>query len=300
MKIRILVTVWKRPEITKLCLQGICRLQKYKPDWNIEPLFIVSEDWAEEWCDKEKLDHCWVENDPLGRKMNLGLEAAMELDFTHLMFFNSDTIIDNKLLDIYEPYLEGKEKAFGEPIGLFGIDKVHFIDREKSRAKLVDYNFTLCGAGKVISRTFIEKYAYRVKVKWLDSYSGNYGSWSEGETTWMPVVRAEELESQKAIEIISKPKYTIWDAGRKDTIDHQFFDRILFTGKQVPNKCIDIGDKPLAFDIKSDVNIWAFDSIKGDSVTQVDFDEVTKNIPEINASGKIRQTDHLSIAHKNT
>lgn len=299
MKILIFITVWKRPEITKLCLQGIRRLQKYKPEWNIEPLFIISEDWAEEWCEKEKLAHCWTENEPLGRKMNLGIEVAMELDFTHLMFFNSDTIIANELLDIYEPYFEGKEKAFGEPIEFFGIDKVHFIDREGKRAKLVDYSFTLCGAAKVISRKFIEKYAYRVKIKWLDSYSGNHGSWSEGETTWAPLMQAEEMERKGMAEIMSKPKYTIWDADRSSTIDHQFLDRILFTGRQVPNKCIDIGMKPLAFDIKSDINIWAYDSIKGDSVTQVDFDEVVKNIPEINAGGKIRQANHLSVAHKN-
>lgn len=300
MKIRIFVTVWKRPEITKLCLQGIRRLQKYKPEWDIKPFFVVSEDWAEEWCEKERVDHIWVENDPLGRKMNLGLEAAMELDFTHLMFFNSDTIIANELLDIYEPYLEGKEKVFGGEIEFFGIDKVHFVDLEGGRAKLVDYSMTLCGAAKVISRKFLEKYAWRVKVEWLDSYSGSNGSWGMGETTWAPLFQAEEMEGQGMVEIISKPKYTIWDTDRGDTIDHQFLDRILFTGKQVPNRCIDIGVKPLAFDIKSDVNIWDYDSIKGDQVTPVNFEEVIKNIPELNAGGKIRQTHHLSVAHKNT
>jgi len=295
MKILIFVTVWQRPEITKLCLQGIRRLQKYKPEWNIEPLFIVSEEWSEDWCDEEKLNHIWVENSPLGRKMNLGIEAAMELDFTHLMFFNSDTIIANELLDIYEPYLQGKEKVFNQAIEFFGIDKVHFINREDKCAKLVDYDLTVCGAAKVISKAFLEKYAYRVKVEWLDSYSGSHGSWGIGETTWVPLLEAEEMQNQGAIEIISKPKYTIWDADRSDTIDHQFLDRILFTGKQVPNRCINIGEKPLVFDIKSEINIWDYDSIKG---TPVDFDEITKNIPEINASGKIGQADHLSVAHK--
>jgi len=297
MKILIFVTVWQRPEITKLCLAGIRRLQKYKPEWNIEPLFIVSEDWAEEWCDQEKLNHIWVENSPLGRKMNLGIEAAMELDFTHLMFFNSDTIIDNELLDIYEPYLQGKERVFNQEIEFFGIDKVHFIDMEGKRAKLVDYDLTICGAAKVISKKFLEKYAYRVKVKWLDSYSGSSGSWGLGETTWMPFFQVEDLERKDVIEVISKPKYTIWDVDRSDTIDHQFLDRILFTGRQVPNRCIDIDERPLVFDIKSEINIWDYDSIKG---TPVDFDEIIKNIPEINASGKIGQADHLSVAHKNS
>ena len=297
MKIRIFVTVWQRPEITKLCLEGIRRLQKYKPEWDIEPLFVVSEDWAEEWCEEERVDHIWVENDPLGRKMNLGVEAVMELDFTHLMFFNSDTIVANELLDVYQPYLEGKEKVFDQVIEFFGIDKVHFIDREGKRAKLVDYDLTICGAAKVVSKDFLKKYAYRVKVKWLDSYSGIHGSWGLGETTWIHLLQAQEMEEQGAVEIISKPKYTIWDADRSDTIDYQFLDRILFSGKQVPNKCINLETKPLVFDIKSDVNIWDYDSIKGE---RVNYDEVIKNIPEIDAGGKIGQADHLSVVHKNS
>lgn len=151
-KILILLPIWKRKNITKLCLKYLKRLQEER---NIEVLCVVSEVWAK----IEAFEHGfkWVEvsNDDLGKKMNKGIEAAMTMDFDYLMNLGSDDIINSRLFDVYDNY-------FKEGKGIFGITKVTFIDSESKEVKQNDYK-AMIGAGRCIRKDLIYKYVIRGK-----------------------------------------------------------------------------------------------------------------------------------------
>lgn len=284
-KILVFIPVWKRPHIFKLCMKGLARLNKNAKDIYLEPFCVVSEDWAEQYCLDKGIKYCWVENSPLGRKMNYGFGDAMKEDFDYLMQINSDTLLADELLEIYRPWFENKTH-------LFGIDKVHFVDsnaKASRRAKLVDYTLTICGAGKCLERKFLENYGYRVEVEWLNSYSGLWGSFSPGEKYILPVSKADVLVSQGAAKITGNPRWMLWPDGMNDTLDHSMNFRLILWGCE--NKCIEIGEKPLVLDLKSEVNIWTYDRLQGQ---EVDFEHAISLIPEMNECRAVRSQIHIS------
>ena len=149
-KIVILLPIWKRKDITLLCFSN---LKKLKEAYNIEVLCVVSEVWAK----MEAFNHGfkWVEapNDDLGKKMNIGVDKALTMDFDYLMNLGSDDIINERLFDIYKPYMEKKHP-------MFGITKVTFIDSEEKEAKTCDYQIMI-GAGRCIRRDVLEQYGVK-------------------------------------------------------------------------------------------------------------------------------------------
>ena len=69
-KILILVPIWKRENITRICLDNLKELQK---DFNIEVLCVVSEQWAKETAFKYGFKFVEASNECLGTKMNIGV-----------------------------------------------------------------------------------------------------------------------------------------------------------------------------------------------------------------------------------
>lgn len=116
--------VWRRPEIFRICLQGINRLVNYAPErYKITPFFIISESWAAVELQKYGWDWVAVQNHPLGNKKNMGLKYAMQQiqEFDYILEIGSDDLIKNEYLDLAEPLLrEGKPHI--------SASAVHFID----------------------------------------------------------------------------------------------------------------------------------------------------------------------------
>lgn len=143
----ILLPIWGRKAITTLCLKNLKRL---KDKYNFEVMCVVSESWA-----KMESFNCgfrWIEvsNDDLGHKMNVGVEEVMKLDFDYMMNLGSDDIINEKLFEIYEPYIK-------KEVGMFGITEVTFIDSQSKETKICDYQI-LIGAGRMISKKYLEQF----------------------------------------------------------------------------------------------------------------------------------------------
>lgn len=149
-KILILLPIWGREKITKLVLGN---LKKLKETQNIEVLAVVSEVWAKTEAFKHGFKWIEVSNDDLGHKMNVGVEEAMRLDFDYLMNLGSDDIIDDRLFNVYEPYLK-------EGRGIFGVTKLTFIDSKEKEAKTFDYHIMI-GAGRCIRKDLIKEYVIR-------------------------------------------------------------------------------------------------------------------------------------------
>ncbi|MGR3220866.1 MAG: hypothetical protein ACUZ8H_13770 [Candidatus Anammoxibacter sp.] len=265
-KILIYLAVWKRPEITEICFKGIQRLKQYNPHlYRINTVAVVSEGWAKKLCDKYGIKWVYAENDPLGAKLNTGMDYVMEQDFDYLMTLGSDDLIDNKLLEIYRPYMDkGTE--------IFGTDKVCFV--EGNKAKMVDYNLTIAGAGRFIKKTILQKVCVNnVKVEYTCSMGGSLGVFTQGDIGWIKKHRAFPMERKDVIKILDPAKFNLWHPDRQSALDNNSNMKLITAGAS--NKFIDIKE-PLIVDIKSDINIWNYDYIEGE-----DIDINTINIPEL-------------------
>src|SRR5690348_6599448 len=111
-KLLIYLAVWKRPEITELCLVGLNRLKTH-PCFDIDILAVISEESMIPLCEKYGVKWVMSENRPLGRKKNNGLQEARKFEFDYLMEIGSDDLVLNELLDWYAQPIEDGELFFG-------------------------------------------------------------------------------------------------------------------------------------------------------------------------------------------
>jgi len=144
-KILILLPIWQREKITKICFDNLKELQK---DFNIEVLCIVSEQWAKVEAFKYGFKQVFAHNDCLGTKMNIGVEAALDYEFDYLMNLGSDDIITKDLFKCYEPY-------FADGRSMFGATRLTFIDSQAKEAKKFDYG-VMIGAGRCIRKDVLK------------------------------------------------------------------------------------------------------------------------------------------------
>lgn len=243
MKILAFVAVWKRPDITRRCFEGIKRLGL--------PIFaVVSEDWAEELCKEFKADYVRTPNEPLGKKFNTGLEQALKKDFDYLMTIGSDNLINPELLKIYEYHMK-------KGVGLIGVDKVYFIQGEE--CKRVDYQLQIIGAARMISKDALEV-AKQVKVRFLKSVGGVI-SGHPTEEKYLPVHRAINGDRSGILEIIGEPEIRLWDSERQQGLDGNSNMKLIHD--HISHRCIDTGNHPYVLDLKSDINIWKYEDLNG-------------------------------------
>ena len=151
-KILLIVPVFRRPEVTKLCYQGIKLLEASAPEWcQITPLIV--------WSLKEdflQIPPFWLNvfapNNCLGLKMNVAVHYAAEnLAFDYLMQLDSDGIIHPALLDIYHQYFQAKAP-------FFGCNRILFHNEPDGRT--LDYTLMNSGVwvtGRAIHRDLIEQ-----------------------------------------------------------------------------------------------------------------------------------------------
>ena len=161
-KILILLPIWGRKKITKICLDNLKDLQS---SYNIEVLCVVSEQWAK--LEAFRYGFKWVvaSNDCLGTKMNIGVKKSLEYKYDYLMNLGSDDIITRDLFKRYETF-------FNNEYPFFGSTRLTFIDSESKEARTKDYKITI-GAGRCIKRSEIEEVLkrgdmYPKKQKGLD------------------------------------------------------------------------------------------------------------------------------------
>ena len=145
-KILILLPIWGRKNITRVCLDSLKELQK---SYNIEVLCVVSEVWAKIDAFERGFKYVQVSNDDLGVKMNTGVKESLKYDYDYLMNLGSDDIINERLFDVYKD-------SFDKGLEMFGITKATFIDIESKRVKDCDYK-AMIGAGRCIAKSRILK-----------------------------------------------------------------------------------------------------------------------------------------------
>lgn len=139
--------LWRRPEVTKFCL---AQLQEIRSAHEIKILCVISEEEWKGYLDSEGIAWTWAENDPLGKKINEGVRAALVHEFDYLMVMNSDNVFSPDLFTYYK-------KFFDKLTPYFGIDRITFVNFYTREARDFQYDFCVLGACKCIRRDVVEQ-----------------------------------------------------------------------------------------------------------------------------------------------
>lgn len=258
-KILFYLAVWKRPEITELCFMGLKRLMKHCKGFAFA---VISEKSMIPLCKKYGIDFCEHENRPLGMKKNFGLNELMKKDFDYLIELGSDNLILDEMIDRYIPLMKSGIDYFGGTKLLF-IDSIDGNCREYEAVES-QYGFGF-GLGRCMSRRLIEKAAAKIKINVNETCLNGEDIFYAGAIGWAsPKVAATLQASGLATIQDSKFTYKLWSDETEKMMDNDSNARITAHGfKYNPVET----PEPLMADMKSDENIWTFNSeigIKGD------------------------------------
>jgi len=244
LKIKILVCVWQRPEITRICFEGIKRLQK---KFDIDPVIIYSEKSMSSLIAKYKFEKYFHENLPLGRKFNFGIEMALKSEWDYLMTLGSDNLITDSLIELYKKY-EGKDA--------FGIDTAYLYNSETGEAGVFKNGYAI-GAGRMLARRVVETQTEVYRVMYLQSVAGKE-TIGKGRVRDLSKEQAEMYIKLGAVKLIAKVRDNrkIYDDEANRTLDFKSDFNITCKGYHVG---MIKTDEVYCLDIKSKVNIWPFD-----------------------------------------
>lgn len=248
MKILFFLAAWQRPEITEICFMGLNRLKKAGL-FQTDTLCVISEDSMKQLCKKYDIDYVVHPNLPLGKKKNFGLNEAFKKDWDYLIELGSDDILKTEILELYKPLLGQRE--------LLTITNLCFVNSQNGDC-VNQVSNTSFGLGRAISRTAIERACKGVYVKNLKSFITNGRACKKGEIGFLE--KESALSNLSMVEIISEECYRLWGDDLNKCLDNSSNYHLATNG--VMDKKV-YSDFPLAIDIKSDVNIWAFNPKSG-------------------------------------
>lgn len=150
MKLQVIIPLWKRPHITKICFDNLKKLIS-EIEHEVSVLCIISEPEYIMMCNEYGFNWVFAANDPLGKKLNTGIRYALDkYKFDYLMTMNSDSVIDSKLFKKYYDDLFFKKD-------FFGVSRVTFINSKTWDAVDYNYGLSILGVGKCIKRELVKK-----------------------------------------------------------------------------------------------------------------------------------------------
>lgn len=248
MKILVLTPVWKRPEITEAYCLGLLRLKKH----NVSALCILSEEdptYNRKLMEKYNIDYVLHEN-KLGAKKNYGLREALKRDFDYLMELNSDDIIKDELIETYLDLME-------QGVPFIGLGNFAFYNAETGESKHKKTCSTLFGIARAYKKDALKKGSQCVDVVIKETFTTKTDHFKKGTKRAIH----PDLVNDK-VTVLSKPYYKLWDDSADVGMDNHS-ERVLemnsIKAEVVTTK------EPLAFDIKSNINIWPYHKMSGES-----------------------------------
>ena len=278
MKIKALIALWQRPEITRICFEGVKRLAKF----GVEPICIYSDKENEKLVKEFGFEGYYFDNDPLGKKLNFGLKKALESEWDYFTQIGSDDLISDKLFEIYERYFERKELAFG-------VNVVHFYNMLTGEAA-EGYSSYPFGCMRMLHRSVFTDYNIRYRVEILQSAAGLDFKIAKGAVMLINPSAARRFERSKLANIVGVEvdKRPFWDDEKNKTLD--FDSEFTLNTKGITVIRI-LSEEVLIIDLKTEVNLWPFEQ----------FDIIDKDIlqyiPEKDAIRKTRQSYYNTELH---
>lgn len=176
---------------------------------NVGVLAVISENSLKSLCKRYDVPYTFFENLPLGRKKNHGLKEALKQDWDYLMEMNSDDLVKNDLLDVYD-------KVKYDYVGL---KNFCFIDSKTLECRQVVSN-TIFGIARRYSRRLIE----RVGRMWNDEASvgmdnyANWRIWTETKT------EGKQLFTKQPLAADVKSDVNIWKFNKELGVKYKIED----------------------------------------------------------------------------
>ena len=174
MKIRALVTFWKRPEVARIFVE---RFKRSKPDYaDLDMTAVISPDDPYFNVLKNMLkdfDVLVYKNLPLGEKRNAGLSFSMQFKWDYILDLGSDNFFTSLLWDNYREHLGAD---------FLGLMNIYILDIMNNEAVFIrnygngkvpasdDMSF---GAGRMYSRNICEDLVYLWNNKWDRGLDGS-------------------------------------------------------------------------------------------------------------------------------
>jgi hypothetical protein len=261
MKILFFLAVWKRPEITEICFMGLNRLKKAGL-CSVEFLAVISEESMKPLCKKYGVDYVMHENLPLGKKKNFGLTEAFKKNWDYIVELGSDDIIKTEVIERYM----SEQKAF------MSIGNFCFINSENGDCRKIESSTTY-GIGRAFSRDALT-FAKGVEIIAKDYLMCPGRSTAKGERGFFPLKGAKQMEQVGQVEIVGEECYKLWKDDLNRNLDNNsnfFIHRNGVFGHSLKFP------EPVALDIKSEENIWAFNPEAG---TPYDIDKALGGLGE--------------------
>ncbi len=158
MKIIILIPIWKRPELTKKCIEALLKLKPKGIELKVFCMLSPDDPGLLENLSIMKKHNIYfmaAPNKPLGCKKTFGLVNAIGLDkdYDYIMELGSDDFINPKLFDLYGLLIS-------EGVAFFGLNNLYMYSVKQDKLIWVkEYagEGMTYGAGRMIHRSIIEK-----------------------------------------------------------------------------------------------------------------------------------------------
>jgi len=162
-KILLLIATHKRPEITRICFQGVERFaeEAFKHGVFIVPHILLDKGDMGNIANVLEFKFGATTSPvdiPLGQKMSDGLQGVAHLEYDYLMQLGSDDLLSNSLIHYYLPELQKKQS-------LFGMTDLYVYDTQTGNAKFFRQKTGVFGAGRCIRWDIVRAFDGRL---WSD------------------------------------------------------------------------------------------------------------------------------------
>lgn len=270
-KILFFIPVWGRVPITKLCYQGLIRFMSYAEKYSdCEVLIVYSEPDHQGLAHQFGFNLVYADNKPIGRKLNIGLEHALKLDWDYLFQLNSDDLLSDRLFDIFYQAMRNKEP-------FASIEKLYMYDSETGKAKHYHYTHTGCGI-RVVSRDWIEGAGWQKYCRVSRSARGRYIKYSAGEQRHLPVGLTRKIFITP---LSDQNVFRLWNPERNKGLDNDSRNTMFATFGEPIGWIKGVNELPMAVDIKSENNIWQYDDLQGWELSRNEYKQMHKQFPEL-------------------
>lgn len=145
LKLIFFLALWKRPEITEICFQGLSRLRN-DGRFEISVFAVISEPEMIPLCEKYGVEYCTHENRPLAKKMNFGISKLKDKEFDYMIGLGSDDILKDGFLDLY---------PFDKPV--MALKDFVMLNTETGDCRRLSHRDAGYGLGRAISREVLQK-----------------------------------------------------------------------------------------------------------------------------------------------